>query len=52
MEVKQPLGKHQIFGIAADTSSCHSISPDQLQQWDAQDALLYLVQLYAVEHQE
>ncbi|XP_051209991.1 uncharacterized protein [Lolium perenne] len=52
MEVKQPAGKHQIFGISADTSSCHAISADLLAQWDENEALLYLVQLCLVDEQE
>jgi hypothetical protein len=52
MEVKQPTGKHQLFGISADTSSCHTITTDQLLEWDTNDALLYLVQLCLMEQQD
>jgi hypothetical protein len=51
MEVTQPAGKHQLFGISADTSSCHSISPEQLQCLDESESLRFLVQLYVVEQE-
>lgn len=49
MEVKQEGHKHILHGLRADTSSFLATNTTQLHLFDSIDAVLFLVQVYAVE---